>query len=238
MKKILFLIAAAAFPLSVAAQNDFFSTKKVKPEVHWGVRAGMNLSTMHFSGDYAEGGTKPGFHIGVVAEVPYMESLWFKTGLYYSMKGFKNTEDYQSSLGAYTLEDKANAFYLQIPVQASYRYKIDRHFGLQVDLGPYFAVGTNGKWHYKYDYTPPQTATTGEDKEVHIDTKENTFHKGNLHRFDMGLAMGIGVTYDHYYAGINYDWSWLNSSCRHRDYMGYKVKARNGSFGITLGYNF
>lgn len=238
MKKILFLIAASLLSLSASAQSDFFSTRKVSNEIHWGVRAGMNLSTMHFSGDYQEGGTKPGFHIGVVAEMPYMESLWFKAGLYYTMKGFKYTEDYQSTLGSYVLKEKVNPFYLQIPIQASYHYKIDDHFGLQVDLGPYFAVGTNGKWRYKYDATPKETDATADNAGWDINTEKKCFKKGLLHRFDMGLAMGIGVTYDKYYAGINYDWGWLNASCGHRDYMGYKVKARNGSFGITVGYNF
>lgn len=231
MKKALFLIAAFAVTLTAAAQNDFFSTKKMSPEIHWGVRAGMNLSSMHFSGDYQEGGTKPGFHAGVVAEVPFMESLWFKTGLFYTMKGFKFTEDYQSTLVSYKLKEKVSSFYLEIPIQASYRYKVNEHIGLQVDLGPYIAVGTNGKMNYKFDATPTQEG-------VDVDTKENCFKKGNMHRFDLGLAMGIGVTYDKYYAGINYDWGWLNAACGLRDYQGYKIKARNSSFGITVGYNF
>lgn len=231
MKKLFLLIPALALALTASAQGTFFSAKKVAPKLHWGVRAGMNLSSMHFSGDYQEGGTKPGFHVGVVAELPFMESLWFKAGLYYTMKGFKYTEDYQSTTFSYKEKEKVNPFYVEIPIQASYRYQADQHFGLQVDLGPYFAIGTNGKWRHKYDPTPTQGGWDQNDK-------DDCFGSGFLHRFDMGLAMGIGVTYDHYYAGINYDWGWLNASDGHRDYMGYKIRARNSSFGITLGYNF
>jgi hypothetical protein len=57
---------------------------------------------------------KTNWHVGIIADIPMMESLYVQTGLYLQNKGYKEKE------GDYELT--ANPMYLEIPVLASYRY--------------------------------------------------------------------------------------------------------------------
>jgi hypothetical protein len=57
--------------------------------------------------------------------------------------------------------------------------------------------------------------------------------KDNMSRFDAGLTFGVGASYGKFYLGLGYDLGLANMYTGDGD-----VSVKNGSFGISLGYNF
>ena len=226
MKKILVAIACMACVFSASAQqesssyNSFFSTEKPEKGITWGIRAGFNLSNMSFSEEDESADSKAGFNVGIGVDFPLLQSLYLQSGLYYTTKGFKTSEED----GGDKLEVKCTPQYLEIPVMASYRYNFGATTQLQVNFGPYFAYGIGGKGKMTYEYE-------GEKEEE----KEDLFGKdGFLNRFDAGLGIGAGLTLSKFYIGLNYQFGLANIAKDAED--GYSVKNKN--FSISVGYNF
>lgn len=234
MKHKAFALAAALlFTTGVHASNPFFSSRRVKATPTWSLSAGLDASNFFFSGDYAHGGFRPGFNVGLTADIGIMESLSIRTGLFYTMKGMKYKEDMQSTLLNYTETENVRACYVELPILAAYHYAISPKSGLTLTAGPYVAVGTNGTWKHRRNgkaYTDP---ATGENL-GHADA----FGNGRLGRFDAGMQFGASVHIAHYDIGIAYDCGIADISRHHRDYMGHEVRMRTGSFSLNVGYTF
>ncbi|MBR1445780.1 MAG: PorT family protein [Alloprevotella sp.] len=229
MKKHLMLLTLVLTATVASAQGQFFSTKEMVHEFRYGVRGGMTVNTMNFSGDYQLGGTRVAFRVGGVVEMPWYESLSFQAGLFYTSKGFRYSDELNTTFYSFTESERADPYFLEITPQVSYRWCINPKWRLQIDAGPFFAVGLHGKWRHQYA-----------DANETVNTCTNVFSKGGLKRFDAGLAVGVGATYGNYYFGINYDWGWVNLSRYHRNYRDTKapVEARSRSFSVNVGYNF
>ncbi|MCD8281714.1 MAG: PorT family protein [Prevotella sp.] len=221
MKKLVLLFACAFCMLSASAQSA-----SENEGVTWGVRAGFNLSNQHGYGENA--GSKPGFHVGVVADIPIISQYFYvQPGLYYTMKGYKASYS-DSDDGYYWKEtEKTTPSFLEIPILLSGRYAFNDKVGVQVDFGPYLAIGIAGK--YKDEETETYDGETDTDK---YDCDYFGDKKGiGGKRFDFGLSVGAGVTFvKHYYLGLHYELGLTNA------YKYEKIKNRN--FMISLGYNF
>lgn len=102
MKKLIFLVAFAAFALGAYAQN-----------VSLGAKAGLNVATI--SGDGTDG-IDPiiAFHVGAVSEFPISEKFSIQPELLYSAQGAEDTAD------GMTVKAKLN--YLNIPVMGKYYF--------------------------------------------------------------------------------------------------------------------
>lgn len=227
MKKILFTIACLVSAMTVSAQrassssSSFFSTEKAEQPITIGVRAGMNIATM--TGDIEGNDSRIGFNAGVSVDIPLLQSLYLQTGLYVTQKGTKSEyydEDYDCDI-----EEKLNPLYLQIPILASYRYNFTDNTQLQVNFGPYLAYGISGKYE--------ATASAGnqsysEDYDFFGDGDDEFGGK----RFEMGLQVGAGVTFNKIYVGAAYEFG-LTDAVKDD---GYSIK--NSNFMINVGYNF
>jgi len=157
MKKLLLVAVCALSTMAVSAQrassssSSFFSTEKAETGVRFGIRAGVNFSNI--SQKYEDEqvsstfDSRTSFHVGVIADIPLMESLYIQTGLYFQEKGSKSD-------GVTT-----NPMYLEIPVLASYRYNFSDAAQLQINFGPYLAYGIGGK--FKYDDGEDETDNAG-----------------------------------------------------------------------------
>lgn len=221
MKKFLLVVACAISALTVSAQrassssSSFFSTESVDGGVKWGVRVGANFANMSFSNDgySASPKSRTSFHVGVVADIPLMESLYIQSGLFLQNKGFKEDLGDDESM-------TAKPMFLEIPILASYRYNFNDATQLQVNFGPYFGYGIGGKYKYEYD---------GESEE------EDCFQDGEMKRFNCGLQVGAGITFaSHIYLGVAYQFGLSNIA---DDSDGdYSVKDKN--WMVSLGYNF
>ena len=163
----------------------------------WGVEAGVNFATLTVDG--ADGTT--GFKVGVTADFETgVENLLVKGAFEYSSKGAKDF----------------SAGYLQIPIQASYRFPLTSSLDLDVNVGPYFAY-----------------AIAGDITEDEVDDMVN--------KFDFGLDFGVNLTLNsHIYVGLNYELGLVNvyDYSYDDDDWSESITGKNSTFLITVGYKF
>ncbi len=171
-------------------------------KIQFGVRAGMNISSL--SGDGVdELDSRIGYHVGAIMDWNVTGNLYVQPGLFFTTRGVKEGDW------------KMNANYLQIPISVAYRFPVSDNFKVDVNAGPYFAMGIGGK--YKQDGL--------EDSDVFGD-------EGDCKRFDAGLRVGAGVHIQKFSVGLIYDLGLANIS------KGEGSKIKNGAFQISVGYNF
>lgn len=241
MKKALLIAACAVFSLAASAQrassssSSFFSTDKAEQPVRFTIRGGVNFANIGVSGggESESLGSRTAFNAGVGVDIPIIESFYVQTGLYYTSKGYKRTEDvelpYPYNGYSVSLTAKGNPAYLELPVLASYRYNFNDATQLEVNVGPYFAFGIGGK-----EKTEEVTAFDKSTETAEIVTEENDFFGDDVKKFDMGLQVGLGVTFlKHVYLGVAYEFGFVNMFKDSDD-----VKAKNRNFMINLGYKF
>lgn len=232
MRKLFLVVVCAISALTVSAQravsssSSFFSTEKVDGGVQFGIRAGINFANITFKEDNnsISYDSRASFHVGVIADIPLMQSLYIQTGLYLQNKGAKYEETYEYS----KYKEEHKPMYLQIPLLASYRYDFSDAVQLQVNVGPYFAYGIGGKakWIDEFDdYDETWEGDFFGDKD-----DEDTL---GFKRFDCGLQVGGGLTFaQKYYLGVTYEFGFGNIS----NYDDIEVKNKN--LMVSLGYNF
>jgi len=169
-------------------------------KISFGVRAGMNISSI--SGDgWDDVGSRIGYHAGAVMDWNVAKNFYVQPGLFFTTRGAKEGDA------------KLNMNYLQIPISVAYRFPVSDSFKIDVNAGPYFAMGVGGK--YKVD---------GEKYDVFGDDGLG------FKRFDAGLRVGAGVQFNKFSVGLIYDLG-LTKVSKGDD-------AKNGAFQISLGYNF
>lgn len=224
MRKLILSGMLMLCALTVSAQrtssstSSFFSSEKSDESIKLGVEVGLNLATL--GGDIEDADTRASFNVGLSVDIPILESLHIKTGLYYTEKGYKY--EYEDDYYEDEEEETMNAGYLEIPVLASYRYAFSDNLELQINVGPYFAYGITGKTKWEETY--------GDET---YEEKYDTFDDGNLKKFDWGLSFGAGLTIaDHYSVRLGYELG-LANVCDDDD---YDLKNRN--FFISVGYTF
>mgnify|MGYP001128851493 CR=1 FL=1 len=115
MKRFLLSLAVITFALGANAQSD----------INFGVKAGLNLSSLKMSaeGISASFDTKVGFHVGGFAEINVAESFAIQPELMYSTAGAK--------LNTGGMKATTNLSYISVPVLAKYKVS-----GFGVYLGP------------------------------------------------------------------------------------------------------
>lgn len=231
--------------MSVSASAQSFSEmfgNDAKGRIEYGVRAGLNISGIggHDAFKTKLGyRTMAGFHVGGIVGIPVTNGFYVQPGLYFSSKGARTV--YQENDRDYEYSEKESMFpvYLEIPVLASFRTDISDNLKLNVDAGPYFAAGLGGKYSIRTEendagdiYTENKTA----DFFGKSDMDTERFGAG---RFDFGLSFGAGLTIlEHYHIGIKYDLGLLNMAIIDKFAYQEGYRMHNGTFAITLGYNF
>lgn len=214
MKRLFLLLLAVALAGPVAAQRGF------------GVRAGLNVSDMTLSAGGASYSftSRARFHVGLAYQTPLTRTvpLFFETGLYYTGRG--------ATLGSGLFEDmegkvKLGMHYLQLPVMVGFHLDLGR-VALQPMVGLYYGLGVGGK-----------LTVDGVDdsldlfKEIEIDGQRGKM----LKRSDAGVRFGLNALFgDRFLIGAGYDLGFLNVA---HGTTG-EGKLRNGSFFLSVGYNF
>lgn len=225
MKKIFLLLACGVFALGTSAQRarssstTFFSVERSNEPITFGITTGLSFANVSLGYDDEDGtetvstDSRTSFNLGLTVDIPLVESMYIKTGLLYSSKGFVKETDYR--------KETVSPAYLEIPLLASYRFDFSDYTQLQFNIGPYFAYGIGGKWKSeRIDYNDS-------DEIDYFDEETGT------NRFDAGLQIGAGLTFsDHYYVGIGYQWGLANGASED----GVNLKNRN--FMINVAYQF
>jgi len=199
-----------------------FSTDASSESVSFGIRAGVNFSNMRASASSLSLnlGSRTGFHVGVIADIPVVESFYIQPGLYLQEKGFKAGEWFGSELTG--VDVKAAPLYLEVPILASFRFNVSRDVKIQANVGPYLAYGVGGK-------------IKGSEGVVSVETDVFS-DEGGVKRFDGGLSFGAGVQILHnYYIGFAYELGLVNII---DDDEAGGASLKNTNWMISLGYNF
>lgn len=237
MKKVFAAAAAVLMCASVSYAQSFrdMFRSDAKGGIEYGVRAGLNISDISAKDVYDgviekyDYKSQAGFHVGGFVGIPITNGFYIQPGLVFSSKGARETykeEGYKSVYSMFPV-------YLEIPVLASFRADVASDINLQVNVGPYFDFGLGGKVTGKSTYEGETSKSSAPFFGKSTDDKE----KYGMKRFDFGLSFGAGVElWDHYYVGLKYDLGLVNMSIK--DEWGEGFKAHNGTFAITLGYNF
>lgn len=217
MRRIVFLIIAAAMVLPACAQydnygrqGDGFQRYSDEHNIYYGLRLGLAVSTVNSDDDYLDGGSaQAGLNLGAIIgfQLSPAAPVFLESGLLYTEKGGKGK--YNGSKFTYDLN------YLEVPILIKYRYDIDGDLSVQPFGGGYVAYGVGGKV-----------------KNFGDRGTNSSFSEDYFKRFDGGLKIGCGVEYQMIYAEVAYDFG-LYNIC-HSDFE----SSHNGCFYINCGVNF
>jgi hypothetical protein len=150
MKKIFAVAILALATLSINAQD--FKTFRIGPA------AGLNIAKV------SDSDAAIGFSVGARAEYNFNDNIYLGSGLLLSQKGFKAGDTFYAG-------------YLEMPINAGYRYCVNDKFAVFGEVGPYLGVGIYGKDSY-------------------FDAAK---------RFDFGLGFGAGVEYAKFQFRFGYE---------------------------------
>jgi hypothetical protein len=207
-KSMLFLLIILALCVQIVNAQTF------------GIKGGVNFANLNVSvsGMSVSPNSLTGFHIGPVAEFKLKESLFFNTGLLYSMKGAKVEEEMTDASG--TTTDKIN--YLEIPLNLAYKFPINEKSRFFIQAGPYLAYGLSG---------------TEESGGESFDLFSSD---GGMKRFDYGLGFGGGVQFGSIAASVNYQLGLANllEPMSSIFFEPSDIKLKNKVLQISLAYMF
>ena len=132
MKKFFLSIVAALLAVPTFAQIGSGGFSVSETSVYYGVRLGMNISTI--TGKYIDADSKVGMTLGGVLGLRVSETtpVFLESGLYYSGRGAKDL----------------NLNYLELPILIKYGIQATDNIALLPFIGPYFSLGISGKYKY------------------------------------------------------------------------------------------
>ncbi len=199
--------------LSIPAMaQSYMTTEDYKKEYlyYYGLRLGMNLSTVSSDDSYLDGGDiQAGLNIGALVgfQLSPQAPVYLESGLFYTEKGGKGKN--QGKKFIYNLN------YLEVPVVIKYKFDADGDFSVHPFAGGYMAWGIGGR------------IKNYGDRETY-----KTFCEDNFKRFDGGIRLGCGFEYQILYGEMAYDLGIANIG--HDDFG----SSKNGCFSINFGVNF
>ena len=148
MKKILFAIVALFTAAPSFAQFSSGGFSLDEEHLYWGVRFGINFSSI--SGDLKADEGRTGMTLGGVVGLRVTDSapVFLESGLYYTQRGAKKLEGFKSSdvLNVKSFKGKLN--YLEIPLVIKYGITTENNIAILPFFGPYFSFAVAGDTDY------------------------------------------------------------------------------------------
>jgi hypothetical protein len=131
MKKIVFF--------SVGLVLMMIAVVPAHAQLSFGIKGGLNISSVKFSGDFLNAGNVTGFHIGPLVElmVPYT-GIGLDAAILYSQKGL-----YSSQGGGLARKQNISTDYIDIPVNVKWKVGIPLIKGY-LSAGPYASICVSG----------------------------------------------------------------------------------------------
>lgn len=214
MKKlILFAVVTSFYFVSAQAQ-----------EVRFGVKGGINFSSMTTKGNtaFADISSRTAFHLGALAEIPFGESFSLQPEILYNSIGAKASFAEEINDVDYREEWHIKFGYLSVPIMAKY-YLIE---GFAIEAGPQISLLLSAKGDYKNNIT-------GSIKDLNL----KDFYK----KIDFGVGVGASYRIDmgmffsaRYVIGV-LDVFDNDSDADEDDVVTLR---KNNVFQISVGYSF
>ena len=150
----------------------------------YGFKAGVNFANVStiMNGVTASPKSLTGFHGGVLADFNLKENLYFNSGILFSMKGFSGEGD----VGQGNTSLTATLYYLELPLNLTYKIPIKDKSRFFIQAGPYIGYGI------------------GVTEKVGNESEDGSFKEAGLKSLDSGLGFGGGVEFGTVAVGINY----------------------------------
>lgn len=234
MRKSIIIALIGACCLAGTARAD----RVEREDIGIGFRGGLNISSsfgsyknsvenaMGSRGFDSRFDTELGGHFGVITDIGFTNWFYLQPGVFFTTKSFDFYVSGNNAGSEYSLRRLYELYYLEIPVVASFRVELARHFDLQLNVGGYVACGVGGNVSDKL--LRENIFDIG-------DFLGNPFESngGDLHRFDAGLQFGIGFTYKEFYLGASYDLGLFNIAT---GAQGYSGDIRTSNIMVSIGY--
>lgn len=210
MKKLILGLALTAGTFAFAQQTGNTSSNPVT----FGVKGGMNVSSLSKDSGLDDQKSKIGFNAGVFANIPLAASFSVQPEVLYSQYG--NKSDFTTLGTKYSASTKLD--YITVPVMFQYNLIPD----LYVEAGPEFGFMVSAKNKLKNESNGNST------------TSDN--YKDNFNTFNFGIGLGAGYYFTpnlgitaRYVAG-------LTDIAKNRPSGSDAV--RNNVFQVGLAYKF
>jgi len=212
MKKIIFLLT-----LSILCVGISFAQTKTR----LGVTAGLNVSNENYSGDISlSTDYKAGFQAGVIADFGISEKFSIMPELLFSQRGTK----YSMSAAGNSVKFSETLNYLQLPINAAYKFDVGVGSKVFVFAGPYFGYGLSGN----------DKLETTVDGQKYNQSEKVTFgsNADDAKAFDFGINVGVGYEYEKIFFKLQWNPGLMNLS----NVSGTSV--RNTNIAVSVGYFF
>ena len=146
MRKFLIAIVACMFAAPSFAQFTSGGFSFDEEHLYWGVRFGINFSSI--SGDLKADKGRTGMTLGGVVGLRVTDSapVFLESGLYYTQRGAKKLTGFKAEHNPKTLDGKLN--YLEIPVIIKYGITTENNIAILPFIGPYFSFAVAGDTDY------------------------------------------------------------------------------------------
>lgn len=228
------VLSFAALALSFAAMA----------QVRVGVKGGLNLAniSVNNSGGTDSKKTLPGYHVGVIADLPLApDVLSFQPGVYYSTKGTKleRGDRTDPTLTNPYSKSTTNPQYIEIPLNFVGKIPIGGNSRLFAGIGPYFAFGVAGK--NKYEFNNGVIRTDGSssiswDDDTPFNNEDPNQGWDKYKRFDWGGNLMVGAELSDFIISAQYGLGM--NKIRSGTSDSNDEKGKNRVFSVSVGYLF
>lgn len=217
MKKLILGIAVLSTSLAFAQTTTTTTKTTSSSDVRFGIKGGMNVSSLSKDGSLDDQGSKIGFNAGVFANIPIAESFSIQPEVLYTQYGDKY--DYRAPLTNDRISYARQLDYVAVPVMFQYNFVPNFY----VEAGPEFGLLVSAKNKLKNESNNDPLNTTGD-------------YKDDLNSFNLGIGLGAGYYFTdnigitaRYVAGVT-DIA--------KDRPSNSDAVRNNTFQVGLAYKF
>jgi hypothetical protein len=227
MKKIYFILAAAAMFLAVQANAQV------------GVGIGYNLlNTTRAIGDDSDDDSLNGFYVEATYDFNFLDKNWGSLGLQPALR-YTFGGDSESEVNTRV---SIAEHYLDIPVNVKYGYDVlPSKLKVFAFAGPVFSLGLSSVISASTDNSIVKTNRyTGTIKtKLNSETTKAKGDGTDYGRFDIKFGIGAGVTVaEKLNVKLGYNIGMLNRYTGEQLSKDYKYKTHTGVFYLGVGFNF
>lgn len=188
----------------------------------FGIKGGMNVSSLSKDGGLEDQGSKIGFNGGVFLNAPISEQFSIQPEVLYNNLGSKVTLT-KASVGnnTYTAEYARHLDYIAVPVM--FQFNATPNF--YIEAGPQFSFLVDARDKYK-------NTKNGSTQ----DAESYSLDKDNFNTFDFGLGLGIGYNFTPQ-LGLNARYT-AGFTDIYKNNTGSNDNVRNNVFQVGLTFKF
>lgn len=224
MKRIITRLALAAATLVAGVAS--LSAQIYVENFRYRAEAGVTASKVS---EFGIGENLYGLRVSGQVLMPFENSKWaLLTGLTLTNKGERQAFYVDNGNNNVTTTEytKTALMYLQIPLNVSHRFDLNRNNRIYLEFGPYLAYGLTGK--------VSNFGRVGNSMELF---KKNANGETPFNRFEVGVGASLHYDYKNVYLKAGVEYSLTN--VRNKAVLPLPDKASRYGLGyLTLGYQF